>query len=227
MAMTSRGLVSASVLFCAGLLALLPCTAWTATITYNFSGSLHAAFIPGNTLKTGDLFNGSFSYETTTPRDPNYPTNALAIFPGAVTSLQIDFANYSLLATGGYVEMRDNSSSDQIFFRMQGAGLVGALPGGLQPLEAYFRITYPSANPISIGPTLPSVLDMSLPKDIAIYFGSLGLNYAFGTVTSASLASVSEVPIPAALPLFATILAAGGLLAWRRKRKNAAALAAA
>ena len=32
---------------------------------------------------------------------------------------------------------------------------------------------------------------------------------------------VSEVPIPAALPLFASVLAGGGLVAWRRKRKAA------
>jgi hypothetical protein len=36
---------------------------------------------------------------------------------------------------------------------------------------------------------------------------------------------VSDVPLPAALPLFATGLGALGLLGWRRK-KNAAALAA-
>jgi hypothetical protein len=34
-------------------------------------------------------------------------------------------------------------------------------------------------------------------------------------------------PIPAALPLFVTGLGALGMLGWRRKRKNAAALAAA
>jgi len=39
-------------------------------------------------------------------------------------------------------------------------------------------------------------------------------------------ASTSAVPLPAALPLFASGLGALGFLGWRRKRKNAAALAA-
>jgi hypothetical protein len=39
--------------------------------------------------------------------------------------------------------------------------------------------------------------------------------------------SVSQTPLPAALPLFATGLAMTGLLGWRKKRKSAAALAAA
>jgi hypothetical protein len=40
-------------------------------------------------------------------------------------------------------------------------------------------------------------------------------------------ATVPSVPLPAALPLFATGLGVLGLLGWRRKRKNAAAIAAA
>jgi hypothetical protein len=43
---------------------------------------------------------------------------------------------------------------------------------------------------------------------------------------STSAGSVSAVPLPAALPLFATGLAGLGLLGWRRKRKAAAAIAA-
>ena len=38
--------------------------------------------------------------------------------------------------------------------------------------------------------------------------------------------SITATPLPAALPLFATGLGALGLLGWRRKRKNAAAIAA-
>ena len=36
-----------------------------------------------------------------------------------------------------------------------------------------------------------------------------------------TFSEVNPVPIPAALPLFATVLAGGGLIAWRRKRKAA------
>jgi hypothetical protein len=38
--------------------------------------------------------------------------------------------------------------------------------------------------------------------------------------------SLIATPLPAALPLFATVLGSGGLFGWRRKRKNAAAPAA-
>jgi hypothetical protein len=41
------------------------------------------------------------------------------------------------------------------------------------------------------------------------------------------VSGVSATPLPAALPLFATGLGALGLLGWRRRRKNAAALASA
>jgi hypothetical protein len=47
-------------------------------------------------------------------------------------------------------------------------------------------------------------------------------DYAFGTVPGAP-----AVPLPAALPLFATGLGVLGLLAWRRKKKSAAPLSAA
>ena len=52
----------------------------------------------------------------------------------------------------------------------------------------------------------------------------LGTNAVTDTIV---LTGAAVTPVPAALPLFATGLGAMGLLGWRRKRKNAAALAAA
>lgn len=52
-------------------------------------------------------------------------------------------------------------------------------------------------------------------------------NAAFGTILSNDQGAYQmritggEVPLPAALPLFATVLAGSGLIAWRRKRKAA------
>ena len=66
--------------------------------------------------------------------------------------------------------------------------------------------------------------------DIKVFDEFYG-NAAFGEIFSNDQGAYqmqitgSEVPLPAALPLFATIVAGGGLIAWRRRRK-AAALAA-
>jgi len=40
-----------------------------------------------------------------------------------------------------------------------------------------------------------------------------------------NMATTSTTPLPAALPLFGTVLGFGGLLGWRMKRKNALAAA--
>jgi len=51
--------------------------------------------------------------------------------------------------------------------------------------------------------------------------------YADDVSVTGAAVGTSAAPLPAALPLFASGLGAMGLLGWRRKRKNAAALAAA
>jgi hypothetical protein len=53
------------------------------------------------------------------------------------------------------------------------------------------------------------------------FYDSLGILEAFGEmrIYSTTLTPL-ETPLPAALPLFATVLAGGGLIALRRKRKS-------
>jgi hypothetical protein len=58
----------------------------------------------------------------------------------------------------------------------------------------------------------------------ALAYLSDGTNTVSGSQVTFS--QVAATPLPAALPLFATGLGALGLLRWRRRRKNAAAIAA-
>lgn len=53
--------------------------------------------------------------------------------------------------------------------------------------------------------------------------GSERKNYAWGYFTTGPIPPTPDVPLPAALPLFATGLGALGLLGWRGKRKKSAA----
>jgi hypothetical protein len=56
--------------------------------------------------------------------------------------------------------------------------------------------------------------------------GTVGGNASTQTFVTTESVAITPTPLPAALPLFATGLGALGLLGWRRKRKNAAAIAA-
>jgi len=65
----------------------------------------------------------------------------------------------------------------------------------------------------------PSTVPIAFSDFIFLFSGSGTLNE--------KITSTSNTPLPAALPLFATGFGALGLFDWRRKRKNAATLAAA
>ncbi len=71
-----------------------------------------------------------------------------------------------------------------------------------------------------------------LEPGYCFYLESLGSvtlpgNLGRGDVQVLAVSDLEAAPLPAALPLFATGLSGLGLLGWRRKRKNAAAIAAA
>jgi hypothetical protein len=77
------------------------------------------------------------------------------------------------------------------------------------------------------GSGIYTILDIDLLDDQlnTAFDPSSDLSFADAhlTVTNPDL---SATPLPATLPLFATGLGAMGLFGWRKKRKNAAALAA-
>jgi hypothetical protein len=113
---------------------------------------------------------------------------------------------------------------------------------GLQIYSSYFDLifTIPTglgAEAIQVGTTSgPELLTLTFPRDLADFpeaFNPYGtyLPDGFSNESSAYAVAVSgevdPTPLPATLPLFVTGLGALGLLGWRRKRKNGAALAAA
>jgi hypothetical protein len=117
-----------------------------------------------------------------------------------------------------------------------GASITGASvspPGGVSVDEIYEADCYPESPchitykgnfthssfviPNSDVPTTFHVGFQIYASNIASYSSELELVSAYDLTTT---------PLPAALPLFASGLGVIGLLGWRRKRKNAAALAA-
>ena len=48
-----------------------------------------------------------------------------------------------------------------------------------------------------------------------------------GLIAQFNAVTANATPLPGALPLFATVLGGMGLFGWRKKRKDAAAMAAA
>jgi hypothetical protein len=77
--------------------------------------------------------------------------------------------------------------------------------------------------------TTPSVTDLVTLSDGASFDVSFFDAQDWDITPGVSFTNIhpTPTPLPAALPLFAGGLSAMGLLGWRRKRKNAAALAAA
>jgi hypothetical protein len=95
------------------------------------------------------------------------------------------------------------------FVQTSGFAPTGVLPVGIETAFAY---------------------DFLQPSDT---FGQLLYTSGLGTTSliltlarMETTVGISETPLPAALPLFATILGGAGFVAWRRKRKAAAAVAA-
>ena len=114
-----------------------------------------------------------------------------------------------------------SSTDASTTFTQQGGG--DWLVGGTSPaIATYTLLASISSTSAITGIFLDVFNNSTLPADGP---GRQPVNGNF--VVSEFALDASTTPLPAALPLFATGLGALGVLGWRRKRKNAAALAAA
>ena len=84
-------------------------------------------------------------------------------------------------------------------------------------LISSYRLQFLTANGGSVFNAFQSLLN-GLDSGL-VYFDIHTSAFPGGEIRGIFALDVNPVPVPAALPLFATILAGGGLIAWRRKRK--------
>ena len=77
-----------------------------------------------------------------------------------------------------------------------------------------FLSTFTEAN----GDEIQLTLNSGIPQFLLVRFAANGVNFDL-IADSATFEAVPQVPLPAALPLFATGIGGLGLLGWRRKRK--------
>jgi hypothetical protein len=111
-------------------------------------------------------------------------------------------------------------SSDVVSAPTGGSNWVISFTAPLPALN-FLELTLANADPWANATSLALV-----PNVPNSYYDAVvsGLGFS-GSLTGTLTADVGTTPLPAALPLFASGLAAAGLIGWRRKRK-AAALAA-
>lgn len=161
--------------------------------------------------ETGSPLTGTGSGVGTNGPVPGGFVNAVAL-PAGSTDWTIT------LTTGAYLRVTDLETSGDQFRMFDNASLLGATSTPVANAEfGVFDINYALGDSnYSSGLFFLAAgsHDISGIFDGVITFGDM----AFAVVTT---------PLPATLPLFAGGLGALGLLGWRRKRKNAAALAAA
>ena len=185
---------------------------------------------PGADL-TGDTITGTFSYDTsllsqsivgTTNTASGIGFGALSetVTIGGVSHTFADHANSSVYLDTGASEMTLQNDDSQN-------------AGGITVAETFFLDALSISSPFVLSTDLTQSFDATSFDSSVGTFTILdtapsGNTIASGdfTLDSLTLNGPATTPLPAALPLFATGLGALGLLGWRRKRKNAAALAA-
>lgn len=231
------------------------CAIWSAvaanavTVVYSFSGILdYDATVTGtffSAQSTGDTFTGTFTYDDATTdiyggAFPGYaqyePTGMIeTTFSGGT------FANtptpylQHIVATdfnsGNNLTWTLSSTNCEPSYCGLGGNTGGSFEGSpLTFLQNYIQLfgdnstSGTAIDPLALSLYLGSLFVLDAGAEYDPTTGTLGSIFrAQGHLTS--LDRVSDVPLPAAFPLFAAGLSAMGFLGWRKKRKGFATTA--
>jgi len=196
-------------------------TAWAGTCT---TSTFNTYFASGFSCTVGDVeFSNFTSYaDTVTGGATPAPSSSITVTPSGsdLTSLNLTltFPTSSVYAGN---DQTSTLSFDYVVTPLSGYAITGS------PYYYYYDYTG-AGTVISNGvvfPGTPTTSPIAVDDNIEVLGGDPGT----ATLTSYEdswVLGTSVTPVPATLPLFGSGLAVMGLLGWRRKRKNVAALAA-
>jgi hypothetical protein len=216
MTVKSRSALVAALVFTAGLTGLTPAKA----VTFDFQS------VANPLLATESYTLGGITLTAT--GWTNYNTTTFDITGTNTAQL---FAKSAGVGETGIGLVNDPTGDNEI----SGTNLIRiALPLGLSSISFTMGSTIPPEGWQVYGSTSPAGLtgysliasgtDMGVshPLTTADDFFFFVANGGTNNVLIGTVTAVSAVPLPGALPLFASGLVGLGLLGWRRKRKNAA-----
>ena len=228
-----RRLLFAATILSAGLVSAVGNAAtYTATLSGNVVFT-HPDL--ATTFAVGQAATFVVTYDDNIPNHSGIPNFGEYISPGIGWTIQV--GPYNATASGGALRVLNDLAAGALSVDLfRGAlsadpsawyfGNLSAPALGLYQLsEASFQLDDYDGLALNSGALLTSA--PSLTEFEAAYYLSLIFDNGVSPVSVSalisdfSIAQTPAVPIPAALPLFATVLAGGGLIAWRRKRKAA------
>jgi hypothetical protein len=185
-----------------------------------------------NTDLTGANFSATFRFDTSLSPNgssgPNYSdtyggaaysgpsplvSSSISIGSSAAVPVSGSWIGYAWVNSNPVVGFNDRyanatqSQSPQTYLDLRVYTYVAQFPSALD--AAFHYVVQPSAGDSGTGSAL---------------FNNFQDAFAYLTVTEFTVSPVvTETPLPAALPLFASVLVGGGALSWRKRRKQQAA----
>jgi hypothetical protein len=142
--------------------------------------------------------NGFFIFNSTTPATVTYSIYDVAANVDALTNHTAGLATFTDLGSGTVYGSTSIAVTSTTFGSMP--QFVIDLSGGLNDINAALGVLFALGG----GSSLVS---------------NQGFLWSSSSANPAARLELETTPIPAALPLFATVFGGGGLVAWRRRRK--------